>query len=79
MTPKQIAKKYVHGMHDALTDNQEIKDMITDIETYAKEYHQAKLKLLGIGSVSNCDAIFEEASKFPDEDIECDAAEADIY
>ena len=54
MTPEQIAKKYVHGMHDALTDNQEIKDMITDIETYAKEYHQAKLKLLGIGNVSEC-------------------------
>ena len=42
-------------------------------------YHQAKLKLLGIGGVSNCDAIFEKASKFPDEDIECDATEADIY
>jgi len=52
MTAEQIAKKYVHGMHDALTDNQEIKDMITDIETYAKEYHEAKLKLLGIGDVS---------------------------
>ena len=51
MTPEQIAKKYVYGMHDSLTDNQEIKDMITDIETYAKEYHQAKLKLLGIGGV----------------------------
>ena len=49
MTAEQIAKKYVHGMHNALTDNQEIKDMITDIETYAKEYHEAKLKLLGIG------------------------------
>ena len=53
MTPEQIAKKYVHGMHDALTDRQEIKDMVTDIETYAKEYHQSKLKLLGIGVVSN--------------------------
>ena len=29
--------------------------------------------------VSNCNAIFEKASKFPDEDIECDAIEADIY
>jgi len=38
-----------------------------------EDYHQANLKLLGIGGVSNCDAIFEEASKFPDEDIECDA------
>jgi len=43
MTPKQIAKKYVHGMHDALTDRQEIKDMITDIETYAKEYQEIKM------------------------------------
>ena len=38
-------------MHDALTDRQEIKDMITDIETYAKEYHKRKLKLLGIADV----------------------------
>lgn len=44
-----------------------------------EEYHQAKLKLLGIGVVSNCDAVFEKASKFPDEDIEYDATEADIY
>ncbi len=58
MTPEQIAKKYVHGMHDALTDNQEIKDMITDIETYAKEYHEAKLKLLGIGGVSQQRELF---------------------
>jgi len=34
---------------------------------------------LPIDSVSNCDVIFEKASKFPDEDIECDATEADIY
>ena len=54
MTPEEISKKYVHGMHDALTDRQEIKDMMTDIETYAKEYHQAKLKLLGIGGVIEC-------------------------
>lgn len=51
MTAEQIAKKYVHGLHDALTDRQEIKDMMTDIETYAEIYHQAKLKLLGIGDV----------------------------
>lgn len=47
MTAEQIAEKYVHGLHDALTDAQEIKDMMTDIETYAESYHQAKLKLLG--------------------------------
>ena len=51
MTLEQIAKKYVHGLHDALTDRQEIKDMMTDIETYAESYHQAKLKLLGIADV----------------------------
>ena len=32
MTPLEIAEKYVHGNHDALTDNQEIKDMVKDIE-----------------------------------------------
>jgi hypothetical protein len=37
------------------------------------------VKKLTIPVVSNCDTIFEEASKFPDEDIECDATEADIY
>lgn len=42
---------------------------------YITEMEQA----LNIQNVSNCDAIFEEASKFPDEDIECDATEADIY
>ena len=31
MTPKEIAHKYVHGEHDALTDNQEKKDMSNDI------------------------------------------------
>lgn len=51
MELEQIAKKYVHGLHDALTDKQEIKDMMNDIKTYAHEYHQAKLKLLGIGGV----------------------------
>ena len=51
MTAEQIAKKYVHGLHDAFTDRQEIKDMMTDIETYAESYHQAKLKLLGIADV----------------------------
>ncbi len=51
MTAEQIAKKYVHGLHDALTDRQEIKDMMTDIDAYAETYHQSKLKLLGIGGV----------------------------
>ena len=32
MKPLEIAKKYVYGKHDALTDNQEIIDMTKDIE-----------------------------------------------
>ena len=35
MNSRQIAEKYVYGNHDALTDSQEIKDMIQDIENYA--------------------------------------------
>lgn len=34
MTAKQIAAKYVRGNHDALTDNQEIKDLERDIINY---------------------------------------------
>jgi hypothetical protein len=34
-TAEEIAEKYVLGNHDALTDNQEIKDMAADIEEYA--------------------------------------------
>lgn len=34
-TAEEIAEKYVRGNHDALTDNQEIKDMTADIEEYA--------------------------------------------
>ena len=37
MTPKEIAHKYVHGNHDALTDNQEKLYMVADIEEYAKQ------------------------------------------
>ena len=43
------------------------------------ENTQEQVKNCSIPVVSNCDAIFEEAFKFPDEDIECDATEADIY
>lgn len=32
MTAKEIAKKYVYGNHDALTDKQEVIDMVKDIE-----------------------------------------------
>lgn len=37
MTPEEIANKYVHGNHDALTDNQEKIDMIKDITDYGKK------------------------------------------
>lgn len=40
MTPQEIAKKYVYGNHDAITQRQEEKDMIKDIE----ECVQAKIK-----------------------------------
>lgn len=36
-TAEEIAEKYVRGSHDALTDNQEIKDMAGDIEEYAEQ------------------------------------------
>ena len=44
MTEKEIAHKYVHGLHDALTDSQEKIDMVQDILKFAEEYHQSKLK-----------------------------------
>jgi len=37
MTPKEIAIKYVYGEHNALTDEQEVKDMIYDIEKCIEE------------------------------------------
>ena len=46
---------------------------------YFEDIIKATKQALNIPYVSNCDAIFEEASNFPDEDIECDATEADIY
>jgi len=36
LSPKEIAYKYVHGEHDALTDSQEKKDMEADIVAFAK-------------------------------------------
>ena len=35
-TSKEIAEKYVYGRHDALTDSQEIEDMIKDIESFSQ-------------------------------------------
>lgn len=37
MTPEEIAHKYVHGEHGALTDSQEKKDMAKDIRDYARK------------------------------------------
>jgi len=37
MTPFEIAQKYVYGQHDALTDKQEIINMIKDIEQAISE------------------------------------------
>jgi len=34
MTALEIAKKYVYGNHDALTDRQEVIDMVKDIEAF---------------------------------------------
>lgn len=38
LTPRMIAIKYVHGLHDALTDSQEKKDMTKDITAYSRYY-----------------------------------------
>jgi len=46
MTAKEIAEKYVYCMHDALTDKQEIKDMVADIKTYAKQENEDLNRLL---------------------------------
>ena len=34
MEPREIAEKYVHGKHDALTDIQEVESMTSDINDY---------------------------------------------
>ena len=46
---------------------------------YFEDIIKATKQALNIPNVSNCDIIFEEESKFPDEDIDCDATESDIY
>ena len=50
MTAREIAEKYVYGKHNALTDKQEIKDMIKDIDTYAKAINKNSV----IPNVSVC-------------------------
>ena len=37
LTAEEIAHKYVHGIHDALTDSQEKKDMAEDIKALIKK------------------------------------------
>ena len=37
MKVEEIANKYVYGNHDALTDSQEVKDMVEDINNHSKE------------------------------------------
>jgi len=46
MNQHDIANKYVHGLHDALTDSQEKKDMAADILEFAEAYHKEKLNQL---------------------------------
>lgn len=36
LSAREIAEKYVYGRHDALTDRQEIEDMVSDIEYLLK-------------------------------------------
>jgi len=60
--------EYCKGDEEYLFDNEEINELAEKL-----------IRLLGIGDGSNCDAIFEKAPKFTDQDIECDATEADIY
>jgi hypothetical protein len=36
MTELEIANKYVYGNHDALTDKQEVMDMVKDIKELIK-------------------------------------------
>ncbi len=59
----------------------EIRNAESDAHALFKiiEFQEALNEQCNIANVSNCDIVFEEASKFPDDDIECDANEADIY
>lgn len=49
LTPEQIAEKYVYGKHDALTDSQEIKDMVQDIENLVAYELKKNILLSDIG------------------------------
>lgn len=49
MTPREIAEKYVYGNHDALTDKQEIEDMVEDIESMQRKIlEDFSTKILGL-------------------------------
>ena len=50
MKAEDIAKKYVYGKHDALTDNQEIIDMVKDIKDLIKKDRAEQLILSDVGS-----------------------------
>lgn len=53
MTSKEIAEKYVYGKHNALTDKQEVEDMIKDIEEYCKAIN--KNSVIPVVVLSDCD------------------------
>jgi hypothetical protein len=59
MTEDDIAYKYVHGLHDALTDSQEKIDMANDIINFAKEYHNKQLRIGGVSKSVTCDCCGE--------------------
>lgn len=51
MTAKEIAKKYVYGNHDALTDKQEAIEMVQDIaqKSRLKNY---RMELIQVAAVA---------------------------
>ena len=53
MTELEIAQKYVYGEHDALTDNQEIIDMVKDITDLIKKDRAEQLILQGVSERLN--------------------------
>ena len=65
LTPLSIAVKYVHGLHNALTDNQEVKDMVADIETLLRqqeELQSSRMNIEYLGEGYSCTK--EEWDKF---------------
>jgi len=56
LTPEEIAEKYVHGKHNALTDSQEKKDMVNDINRYVKSNRwEEKDKIIEQQEIEICD------------------------